>query len=199
TLWTDRTGGTPLYYYEAPDGENESLFAADFISRFLKQPSGGDELRRAAILYRTNSQSRLFEEALRRYGLKYNVVGGFSFYERAEIKDMISYLKLLQNPDDSIALLRVVNTPPRGIGKTTLETLERLSLETGVSMWSAMEQTIQEKLLPGRAVQALADFKQIIEDARAMLGGSFVERLAADAAASTQHSALSIQPTSTAQ
>jgi DNA helicase-2/ATP-dependent DNA helicase PcrA len=182
TLWTDRTGGTPIYYYEAPDGENEALFAADYMSRFLKEPSETDEPRRAAILYRTNSQSRLFEEALRRYGLTYNVVGGFSFYERAEIKDMISYLKLLQNPDDSIALLRVVNTPPRGIGKTTLETLERLSLETGVSMWSAMEQTIQEKLLPGRAVQALADFKQIIEDARAMLGGSFVERLAADAA-----------------
>jgi len=178
TLWTDRQGGTPIYYYEAPDGENEALFAADYISRFLKEPSETDEPRRAAILYRTNSQSRLFEEALRRYGLKYNVVGGFSFYERAEIKDMISYLKLLQNPDDSIALLRVVNTPPRGIGKTTLETLERLSLETGVSMWSSLEQTIQEKLLPGRAVQALADFKQIIEDARAMLGGSFVERLA---------------------
>jgi DNA helicase II / ATP-dependent DNA helicase PcrA len=182
TLWTDRAGGTPIYYYEAPDGENEALFAADYMSRFLKEPSETDEPRRAAILYRTNSQSRLFEEALRRYGLKYNVVGGFSFYERAEIKDMISYLKLLQNPDDSIALLRVVNTPPRGIGKTTLETLERLSLETGVSMWSAMEQTIQEKLLPARAVQALADFKQIIEDALAMLGGSFLERLAAHAA-----------------
>ena len=195
TLWTDRQGGTPIYYYEAPDGENEALFAADYISRFLKEPSEMDEPRRAAILYRTNSQSRLFEEALRRYGLKYNVVGGFSFYERAEIKDMISYLKLLQNPDDSIALLRVINTPARGIGKTTLETLERLSLETGVSMWSAMEQAIQEKLLPGRAVQALSEFKQIIEDAKAMLGGSFVERLAADTAApSTQHAALSVQP-----
>ena len=183
TLWTDRRGGTPIYYYEAPDGENEALFTADYVSRFLKEPSETDEPRRVAILYRTNSQSRLFEEALRRYGLKYNVVGGFSFYERAEIKDMISYLKLLQNPDDSIALLRVINTPARGIGRTTLETLERLSLETGISMWSAMERTIQEKLLPGRAVQALAEFKQIIEDARAMLRGSFVEKLAADAAA----------------
>ena len=195
TLWTDRRGGTPIYYYEAPDGENEALFTADYVSRFLKEPTETDEPRRVAILYRTNSQSRLFEEALRRYGLKYNVVGGFSFYERAEIKDMISYLKLLQNPDDSIAFLRVINTPARGIGKTTLETLERLSLETGVSMWSAMEQTIREKLLPGRAVQAFIDFKQIIDDARAMLGGSFVERLAADAAEpSTQHSAHSIQP-----
>ncbi|HVH86660.1 MAG TPA: UvrD-helicase domain-containing protein [Terriglobales bacterium] len=195
TLWTDREGGTPIFYYEAPDGENEALFAADYISRYLKEPSETDEPRRAAILYRTNSQSRLFEEALRRYGLKYNVVGGFSFYERAEIKDMISYLKLIQNPDDSIAFLRVVNTPARGIGKTTLETLERLSLETGVSMWSAMEQAIQQKLLPARAVAALAEFKQIIEDGRAMLAGSFVERLAADTASlSTQQSAMSTQP-----
>ena len=73
---------------------------------------------RAAVLYRTNSQSRLFEEAMRRYRLKYHVVGGFSFYERAEIKDMISYLKVIHNPDDSISLLRVINTPTRGIGKT---------------------------------------------------------------------------------
>ncbi len=77
---------------------------------------------RAAVLYRLNSQSRLIEEAMRRYQLKYQVVGGFSFYERAEIKDMISYLKLIHNPEDSIALLRVINTPARGIGKITMET-----------------------------------------------------------------------------
>lgn len=191
-LWTDRQGGTPIYYYEAPDGENEALFAADYISRYLREPDEGEERRRAAILYRTNSQSRLFEEALRRYGLKYNVVGGFSFYERAEIKDMISHLKLIQNPDDSIAFLRVVNTPARGVGKSTLEVLERLALETGVSLWSAMEQAIEQKLLPARAVTALSEFRQIIEDARAMLGGSFVEKLAGDTG--TQPSALSHQP-----
>src|SRR5581483_10508106 len=176
------------YYYEAPGGENEALFAADYITRYLREPSESDEPRRAAVLYRTNSQSRLFEEALRRYGLKYNVVGGFSFYERAEIKDMISYLKLIQNPDDSIAFLRVVNTPTRGIGKSTLEVLERLSLETGVSMWSAMEQAIEQKLLPARAVTALSDFKQIIGDGRAMLGGTFVEKLAEETG--TRQSAL---------
>jgi DNA helicase-2/ATP-dependent DNA helicase PcrA len=192
TLWTDRQGGTPLFYYEAPDGENEALFAADYISRFLKEPTEGDEPRRAAILYRTNSQSRLFEEALRRYGLKYNVVGGFSFYERAEIKDMISYLKLIQNPDDSIAFLRSVNTPPRGVGKTTVETLERLSLETGSSLWSGMEQAIEQKLLPARAIAALADFKQIIEDGRAMLGGSFVEKLEGETG--VRQSAIGVRP-----
>src|SRR5262249_50061134 len=89
TLWTSRQGGARVGYYEAPDGENEALFAADYISKFLSKPNPAEEPTRAAVLYRTNSQSRLFEEAMRRYGLKYHVVGGFSFYDRAEIKDMI--------------------------------------------------------------------------------------------------------------
>src|SRR5215469_2187798 len=115
-LWTSRQGGTKIGYYEAPDGENEALFAADWIARYLREATERGDTPRAAVLYRTNSQSRLFEEAMRRYGLKYHVVGGFSFYERAEIKDMISYLKAVLNPDDSISLLRVINTPARGIG-----------------------------------------------------------------------------------
>jgi DNA helicase-2/ATP-dependent DNA helicase PcrA len=130
------------------------------------------------VLYRINSQSRLVEEAMRRYQLPYQVVGGFSFYERAEIKDMISYLKLISNPQDSIALLRVINTPARGIGKTTVETLERLSLETGMSLWGSLDSAVQQKLLPQRACAALVSFKEIIEDSRAMLTGTFSERLA---------------------
>src|SRR5204862_1281669 len=117
-LWTDRQGGGKIGYYEAPDGENEALFVADRISRYLREAESDDA--RVAVLYRTNSQSRLFEEAMRRYQLKYSVVGGFSFYERAEIKDLISYLKGIQNPDDSISLLRVINTRSRGSGKTTV-------------------------------------------------------------------------------
>jgi len=81
------------------------------------------------FLYRTNAQSRLVEEALRRYNISYTMVGGFSFYERAEIKDLLGYLRLIRNPHDSMALQRVINTPTRGIGKTTLETLERLALK----------------------------------------------------------------------
>jgi DNA helicase-2/ATP-dependent DNA helicase PcrA len=178
TLWTARQGGNRIGYYEAPDGENESLFAADYISRYLKKANKeGAENVRVAVLYRLNSQSRLVEEAMRRYQLSYQVVGGFSFYERAEIKDMISYLKLISNPQDSIALLRVINTPARGIGKSTVETLERLSLETGMSLWSAVGEAIERKLLPARALAALKAFKQLIEDARAMLLGTFVERV----------------------
>ena len=176
-LWTSRQGGTRLGYYEAPDGENEALFAADYIAKYLREAVDQGENARAAVLYRTNSQSRLFEEAMRRYQLKYHVVGGFSFYERAEIKDMISYLKVIHNVDDSISLLRVINTPVRGIGKTTIETLERVALETGVSLWGAVGEAIKRQLLPQRALVALRSFKRLIEDGQAMLAGSYVERL----------------------
>jgi len=176
-LWTSRQGGTKIGYYEAPDGENEALFAADHIAKYLREAAQRGETPRAAVLYRTNSQSRLFEEAMRRYGLKYHVVGGFSFYERSEIKDMISYLKVIQNPDDSISLLRVINTPTRGIGKGTIETLERLALETGLSLWGALGETIRRQLLPPRALTALKNFQQLIVDAQAMLSGTFAERL----------------------
>jgi DNA helicase-2/ATP-dependent DNA helicase PcrA len=181
-LWTSRQGGTKIGYYEAPDGENEALFAADWIARYMREANNRGDTPRAAVLYRTNSQSRLFEEAMRRYGLKYHVVGGFSFYERAEIKDMISYLKVIQNPDDSISLLRVINTPARGIGKGTIDTLERLALETGLSLWGAIGEGIKRQLLPPRAVTSLKNFQQLIEDARAMLAGTFVERLQEDVA-----------------
>jgi DNA helicase II / ATP-dependent DNA helicase PcrA len=176
-LWTSRQGGTKLGYYEAPDGENEALFAADSIARYVREATNRGDDAKAAVLYRTNSQSRLFEEAMRRYQLKYHVVGGFSFYERAEIKDLISYLKVIHNPDDSVSLLRVINTPTRGIGKTTLDVVEQVALETGKSLWNAIGECVQRGLLPARALQALKSFRDLIADARAMLAGTYVERL----------------------
>jgi DNA helicase II / ATP-dependent DNA helicase PcrA len=181
-LWTSRAGGSKIGYYEAPDGENEALFIADTIQKYFRKAGQEHDDPRAAVLYRTNSQSRLVEEALRRYGIAYTMVGGFSFYERAEIKDLLSYLKLVQNPDDSIALSRVINTPPRGIGKTTLETLERLSLETGMSTWAALGHAIKEQLVPQRAAIALDTFRRLIDDAHAMLDPGFAEKLAQDVA-----------------
>jgi len=184
TLWTEREGGAMIGYYEAPDGENEALFIADKINKFLRESAdGGDrEEGRCAVLYRTNSQSRLVEEALRRYGIKYTMVGGFSFYERAEIRDLLSYLKLVLNPNDSVALQRAINTPPRGIGATTLATLERIALETGVSTWEAIGQAVRNQLLPARACAALEGFRQLIQDARALLDPDFAEKLSADLA-----------------
>ena len=176
-LWTSRQGGSKIGYYEAPDGENEALFVADLIAKYVRESADRGENARVAVLYRTNSQSRLFEEAMRRYQLKYHVVGGFSFYERAEVKDMISYLKVIQNPDDSVSLQRVINTPARGIGKTTTDTVERLALETGLSIWGAISEAIKRQLLPPRALAALKTFRELIEDGRSMLAGRHVEQL----------------------
>ncbi len=179
-LWTDRQGGSLIGYYEAPDGENEALFIADRIQKFLREAGESGEEAHCAVLYRTNSQSRLVEEALRRYGIGYSMVGGFSFYERAEIKDLLSYLRLVRNPHDSMALNRIINTPARGIGKSTLETLERLALETGQSTWEAMRAAIEQKLLSTRAAMALDSFRQLILDAQAMMDPDFAGKLSAD-------------------
>ncbi|RXH57978.1 UvrD-helicase domain-containing protein [Granulicella sibirica] len=183
-LWTSREGGSLIGYYEAPDGENEALFIADRVNKYLKTAGESEEAPRCAVLYRTNSQSRLVEEALRRYQIQYHMVGGFSFYDRAEVKDILSYMKLVQNTNDSIALNRVINSPARGIGKTTMEVLERIALTTGISTWDAIARVIQDKLLPQRALMALASFRRLIEDAQAMLGTEFAEKLAADVGAS---------------
>ena len=185
TLWTDRQGGSLIGYYEAPDGENEALFIADRIQTFLRQAESGDGDGRAAahcaVLYRTNSQSRLVEEALRRYNICYTMVGGFSFYERAEIKDLLGYLRLVRNPHDSMALQRVINMPARGIGKTTLETLERLALETGQSTWDALGAAISNHLISTRALMAIESFRQLILDAQAMMDPDFAGKLSGDA------------------
>ena len=179
-LWTSREGGSLIGYYEAPDGENEALFIADRIKQYLREAGQQEDEPRCAVLYRTNSQSRLVEEALRRYQIQYHMVGGFSFYDRAEVKDLLSYLKLVQNPHDSIALQRVVNSPPRGIGKTTMETLERMALSSGMSTWDAMARAMEDRLLPQRTLNSLEGFRRLIEDARAMLGEGFAEKLAGD-------------------
>jgi DNA helicase-2/ATP-dependent DNA helicase PcrA len=189
-LWTDRQGGSLIGFYEAPDGENEALFIADRIQKFLREAesSGKGGEAHCAVLYRTNSQSRLVEEALRRYNIRYTMVGGFSFYERAEIKDLLGYLRLIRNPHDSMALNRVINTPVRGIGKTTLETLERLALETGVSTWEALGAAIANRLIPTRALMALESFRQLILDAQAMMDPDFAGKLSADVAAGADSS-----------
>jgi DNA helicase-2/ATP-dependent DNA helicase PcrA len=189
-LWTDRQGGSLIGYYEAPDGENEALFIADRIQTFLRKTNSSESkdagADHCAVLYRTNAQSRLVEEALRRFNISYTMVGGFSFYERAEIKDLLAYLRLIRNPHDSMALQRVINTPARGIGKTTLETLERLALETGASTWDTLSAAIANRLIPARALMAIESFRQLILDAQAMMDPDFAGKLSADVAASAE-------------
>jgi DNA helicase II / ATP-dependent DNA helicase PcrA len=155
-LWTQNVTGEKIRYYQAIDAESEARFVAGKIEEHRR----ADPDIRAAVLYRTNSQSRVFEEAMRRAGLLYNIVGGFSFYERM---DIIAYLKLAMNPQDSIALQRVINTPPRGIGKMTLDEIENRARETGSSYWDAISALIAvDDRLSVRAVAALANFQRII-------------------------------------
>jgi DNA helicase-2/ATP-dependent DNA helicase PcrA len=172
-LWTNSDPGANIGYYEAPDGENEALFIADVIERLLaKNP---DE--RVAVLYRTNFQSRQIEEALRRYGRKYLVVGGFSFYQRAEVKDLLAYLKVLLSPQDSISLLRIINTPARGIGKGTIEQIEQYALEHGMSLWNALPQMIAEKAFPARAESAVKSFLSLIKQLSEAVQTSTLDQL----------------------
>src|ERR1043165_5572785 len=158
-LWTQNTAGEKIRYYQALDAESEARFVAASIQEHLRT----DADLRAAVLYRTNSQSRVFEEAMRRAGLGYNIVGGFSFYERMEVRDIIAYLKLAMNPHDSIALQRVINTPPRGIGKMTLDEIEKRAREFGISYWAAISDLIEdERALSPRAAAALANFQRVV-------------------------------------
>ncbi len=157
-LRTKAAEGEKIGYAQLVDGDAE----ARWIVRKIEEHLARDPGTRAAVLYRTNAQSRLFEEACRRAGLRYNLVGGFSFYERAEVKDVIAYLRLALNPTDSIALLRVINTPVRGIGKSTLEEIDCRAKEAGITPWEAIATIIEQQLLPGRAVSALRSFKEII-------------------------------------
>jgi DNA helicase II / ATP-dependent DNA helicase PcrA len=159
-LWTASDAGDPIGLYGGYDAENEALFIADTIEKIIRQKR--DE--RVAVLYRTNFQSRQIEEALRRYGRKYLIVGGFSYYQRAEVKDILAYLKIASSPNDSIALLRIINTPARGIGKTTVEQIESFALEHNLSMYGAIVRMVAENAFPTRAHAALAAFGNLIDE-----------------------------------
>jgi DNA helicase-2/ATP-dependent DNA helicase PcrA len=160
TLWTEADAGETLGLYGGWDAENEGVFIAKTIERLLAE-SPRD---RVAVLYRTNSQSRQIEEALRRQGRKYLVVGGFSFYQRAEIKDAVAYLKLAMSNQDSVSLLRVINTPARGIGRTTVDQVDAFARENGLSLWNAVSRMIDQQLFPARAQSALEAFRSIVQD-----------------------------------
>ena len=157
-LWTQNPAGEKIRYFQALDAESE----ARFVSGKIQEHLSADRNLRAAVLYRTNSQSRVFEEAMRRASLAYNIVGGFSFYERMEVRDIISYLKLAMNPHDSIALQRVINTPPRGIGKVTLDEIDNRARELGISLWDAISDLVVDQRTAPRIAAVLANFQNIV-------------------------------------
>jgi ATP-dependent DNA helicase UvrD/PcrA len=166
-LKATRSPGGNLKFFEARDSKAEAEYVADRI-RILH---GDDPAVHVAVLYRTNSQSRAFEEALRARGMRYRMLGGFSFYQRAEIKDALAYARLAIFPDDDIALLRVINTPPRGIGKTTLDALSALAREHDTSLWVALGKMLDPSYV-GRSTAPLKDFRKLIEDLQGEVSSS---------------------------
>jgi len=159
TLRAVKAAGDPVRLHQAGDEFQE---AAWVVSRISGRRDG-----RAAVLYRMNSQSRLFEEALMRAGVPYEVWGGVGFYERREVKDLLAYLRLVANPRDPLALRRVVNVPPRGIGDRTVQELERVARERRIPIWDALAVVEGEALLPARATQPLRRFREMLEALRA--------------------------------
>ncbi|NLN14207.1 MAG: DNA helicase PcrA, partial [Tissierellia bacterium] len=134
-LWTDKEEGERVLYERLADSDEEANFVAGRINQLLAE---GYKLSDIAILYRTNAQSRTFEEAFLREGLPYKIVGGLKFYDRKEVKDIIAYLKVLENPNDNISLKRIINTPKRGIGNATIEKIEQYSAERDQSIYASI-------------------------------------------------------------
>lgn len=149
-LWTDKNEGESVTYAELEYSEDEAYFVANKIHNLLYK---GYRLKDIAILYRTNVQSRPFEEAFMSEEIPYKVVGGLKFYDRKEIKDIVSYLKFIQNPNDNISLKRIINVPKRGIGDSTIKTLEELSNKQNESIYEIM---LDKNLINDNLTQRLA-------------------------------------------
>src|SRR5579859_1339640 len=159
--------GASLRYFEARDAHGEAEFVAGELERILND----DSSQTCAVEYRTNFQSRAFEEVFRRRGLRYKLVGGFSFYNRAEVKDALAYVRLAMHPEDDVSLLRVLNVPPRGIGKTTVDALQALARTDTSSLWSAIEKFVSGAA-GGRAVAPLRAFQELIAKLQQALADS---------------------------
>tara|TARA_Y100001960_G_scaffold185243_1_gene194105 strand:+ start:382 stop:2553 length:2172 start_codon:yes stop_codon:yes gene_type:complete len=158
-LWTDGAEGEPISVYSAYNELDEARFAVNKIKEW--QDKGG-VLNDAAMLYRNNAQSRVLEEALIQAGLPYRIYGGMRFFERQEIKDALSYLRLMSNRNDDAAFERVVNTPTRGLGDKTLETIRFAARDQGSTMWQASIHLLENQVLAGRAAGALSRFIELI-------------------------------------
>ncbi len=180
-LYTDRQGGARILCYRAADDLDE----AEFVARTARAALREDPENTVAIVYRTNAQSRTLEDALRRAGTAYRIIGGVRFYERREVKDALAYLRLIMNPHDNVSFRRVVNVPARGVGKGVMEALEALPLPTDTdeaapllsgldprasndSLWSRLLHGVERRLLPNRSLASLSAFRDLIVNLTAM-------------------------------
>ena len=163
-----RGQGEPNFCYRAQDEIDEAEFVVQQMRR-LEAMNSDLHWGKFAILYRTNAQSRAFEEILVRWGVPYKIVGGLRFYDRKEIKDVLAYLRAIANPSDTVSLLRVINTPRRGVGKTTIESLQKASIELGVPLWEILSDETSIKTLAGRSSRGVIQFAQIIQKWRSQI------------------------------
>jgi DNA helicase-2/ATP-dependent DNA helicase PcrA len=157
-LWSDLGTGDPVRVVELEDEHAEARFVAVEIARLVEEGYNGDEI---AVFYRTNAQSRVLEDVLVRQGIAYQVIGGPKFYERAEVKDLVAYLQVLDNPFDTVSLLRIANKPRRGIGDTSLARLQTYATGRGSSLWEAMEFP-EEAGLATQSSRAVTGFRNLV-------------------------------------
>lgn len=159
-LWTENKSGADIIYFQAVDERDEARFVIEQLQNL--QRTENKKLGDMAILYRTNTQSRIFEEMLIKSGISYNMVGGLKFYERKEIKDIIAYLRVIFNPADSLSLLRIINVPKRGIGDASLAKIQAYAAANNVSLFEAVSNAAAIDGLSSRFVSKLDDLAGII-------------------------------------
>ncbi len=163
-LWTDGEQGEAISLYTAFNELDEARFIVGRIREWKRE---GGKLIEAAVLYRNNAQSRVLEEALIQDGINYRIYGGLRFYERQEIKDALAYLRLINNRQDDAALERIINTPVRGIGDTTMDKVRENARSLQVTLWQSLQQMLANKQLTGRAANAISTFVQMIDQLEA--------------------------------
>ncbi|MCZ6565267.1 MAG: DNA helicase II [Gammaproteobacteria bacterium] len=168
-LWTEGGDGEPIYLYTAFNEQDEARFVADKIKHWVETCNGRRD--EAAILYRSNAQSRVFEEVFITQSIPYRVYGGFRFFERAEIKDALAYLRLSKNSADDPSFERIVNVPTRGIGQRTVAMLRDFSKQHQLTLWEAAEKILQASLLAARASNALQEFMRLMHKLRHDIDG----------------------------
>ena len=173
-LWTEDKDGEAISVYSAYNEQDEARFICGQIQTWKDM---GNRLNEAAILYRSNAQSRELEEAMLRVGMAYRIYGGFRFYERQEIRNAMAYMRLVSNRNDDAAMERVINTPVRGIGNKTLDTLRNFARSNNLSLWRAASQMMAEQLLPSRASLSLSGFMTLINDLEEQASGRDLNHL----------------------
>jgi DNA helicase II / ATP-dependent DNA helicase PcrA len=182
-LWTENEEGAKVAVLSCGDERDEAAIVIKLMQMLLEADHARSDI---ALLYRTHAQSRVFEEALRYADLPYRVVGGLRFYDRAEVKDLLCYLRVIHNPDDDVSLLRVINTPARGIGKTTIERLLESASRAGRSVWRALCEVDGDPQQTAAARKSLQRFRALIDGLReAAAGGAGPAQLAQSVLAQT--------------